>query len=158
MRFGLIGAILFAVMGLAQPSQAADSVTLTIQTVGATTANELTLADLKAIGRTEITTTTPWTEGQQSFVGVTGAQLVAALKATGQSVTAVANNDYSIDIPMEVFSDPDTLIAYERNGQPMPVSDKGPLWIVFPFDRDARFVSESFKSYAIWGLLRIEFY
>jgi hypothetical protein len=158
MRLSLFGAMLLAVLGMPQASKADDPVTLTAVTVGAAPGKVLTLDDLKAMGKTEIKTSTPWTEGEQTFVGVSGAQLVAALKAKGETVSAFANNDYNVIIPLAVFSDSTTLIAYEHNGKPMPVSDKGPMWIVFPYDQDTKFVSEAYKGYSIWGLLRVEFH
>jgi hypothetical protein len=60
-------------------------------------------------------------------------------------------------IPIAAFDHEDTLIAFSRNGAPMSVRDKGPLWIVFPFDQDAdKYRSTTYKAYAIWGLVRLE--
>ncbi len=121
----------------------------------------LSLSDLQAIGETRLETETPWTEGKQSFVGVTGRQLIAALKArgvadTGATVTAIANNDYQIVIPLADFDQDATLIAFSRNGAALPVRDKGPFWIVFPYDSDPKYRSNTFKAYSIWGLERLE--
>ena len=92
-----------------------------------------------------------------SLTGVTGAQLAKAIEWSGEEVSAVANNDYSVTIPFEVFADPTTLIAYENNGRPMAVRAKGPLWIVFPFDRGSKYLTDAYRSYAVWGLERVDF-
>ena len=151
-------------LGMAQgaiPARADEAVRLRITTPAADAA-ELTIDELRAMGETKFATSTPWTDGKQEFMGVTGAQIVAALEAKGakldaKSVLAVANNDYSIVIPFEVFAQPTTLIAFSQNGAAMPVRDKGPFWIVFPYDTDGEFVSSSYQSYSIWGLQRLDF-
>jgi len=151
-------------LGLAQgstPAKADDMVRLGV-TTSATNAVELSIDDLRAMGDTRFATGTPWTKGTQKFEGITGAQIVAAMEAKGQkldakSVLAVANNDYSIVIPFEVFNQPTTLVAFAQNGAAMPVRDKGPFWIVFPYDQDSKFLSSSYQSYSIWGLERLDF-
>lgn len=140
-----------------QPLSADDPIVLTIAGADAPAPLRLSLDDLRAMGRTEITTTTPWTEGAQQFAGVTGAQLVKAIKASGTSAMTIAVNDYQVVIPFDVLAAESTLIAYERNGAPMTVRDKGPLWIVFPFDSDSIFMTETYKSYSIWSLISVEF-
>ena len=47
------------------------------------------------------------------------------------------------------------LLAFERNGKPMSVREKGPLWIVYPYDSDAKFQSEVYYSRSIWQLDRL---
>ncbi len=56
-----------------------------------------------------------------------------------------------------MFSQPTTLIAFVQNGAAMTVRDKGPFWIVFPYDNDAKFMSSSYQSYSIWGLEHLDF-
>src|SRR5690349_9368686 len=111
----------------AVPAKADDGVKLGV-TTSATNAVEFSIDELRALGDTRIATGTPWTKGMQKFEGITGAQIVAAMEAKGQkldarSVLAVANNDYSIVIPFEVFNQPTTLIAFAQNGAAMPVRD-----------------------------------
>lgn len=149
--------VLFATGWLAAPAMAGEPM-LTVAGPGGGAERQLTLGELRRIGGVEITTTTPWTEGTVTFTGVTGRQLVAALGADGGEVLADAINDYRVTIPFEVFDSDDLLIAYARDGAEMPVRDKGPLWIVFPFDSDARYVSEIYKAYSIWNLYRLEFH
>jgi len=117
----------------------------------------LTLDELRAMEAVELRTGTPWTYETATFTGVTGRHFVEALGASGSEVVADALNDYHVTIPFDVFASDTTLIAYARDGAPMPVRDKGPLWIVFPFDTDELYSSDSYKTYAIWSLYRLEF-
>ena len=48
------------------------------------------------------------------------------------------------------------LVAYEMDGETMSRRQKGPLWIVYPFDSDADFRSEVIYSRSIWQLDRLE--
>jgi hypothetical protein len=137
-------------------ARAGEEAVLTVTPAPGAAARALSLAEIEAMGAVELRTATPWTEGEQVFLGVPGANFVAALGLSGTEVSAVAVNDYRIAIPFEVFADPDTLIAYARNGKAMTVRDKGPLWIVFPFDSDGKFLTDTYKSYAIWSLTRVD--
>lgn len=135
---------------------AADDPVLTVVGAGDQAQVSLTLDDLRKMGATEVRTSTPWTEGMQTFVGVTGAKLVQTLKADGKEVATAALDDYRIVIPFDVFASDTLLIAYERNGKPMSVREKGPLWVIFPFDSDRKYLSDTYRSYAIWSLKQIE--
>ncbi len=48
------------------------------------------------------------------------------------------------------------IIAYLLNGEEMSIRDKGPLWVIYPFDSDADFRSEVVFSRSIWQLDRLE--
>lgn len=111
---------------------------------------------LRSLDRTAFETETIWTEGRQQFAGVELGTLLAHIGAKGLSISAYASNEYLIDIPAEDFESGSALIAYERNGEPMSVREKGPLWIVYPYDNAARFRSEVYYARSIWQLDRIE--
>ncbi len=162
-RIAVLYLLILMGVGAAYPAGRAEADDPAILTIGESGAPEiaLTLQDLQAIDATALRTATPWTEGAQQFVGVTGRALLAALRQRGMAgrpdqIVAVANNDYSIVLPVADFDREELLIAYLRNGAALPVRDKGPLWIVFPFDGDAKYRTNTYKSYAIWGLVRLE--
>lgn len=111
---------------------------------------------LMALGSETIETTTIWTEGEQSFTGVRLGDLMAAIGASEGAIKATAINDYSVEIPFDDAAEMTALVAYHRNGETMSVRDKGPLWIVYNYDSDARFQSEVYYSRSIWQLNRIE--
>lgn len=117
---------------------------------------QLDLALLRSLPATTYRTATIWTEGLQVFTGVTLKDLAEALGLQGTAIRAHAINDYAIDIPWSDVASGYALVAYMRNGAPMSVREKGPLWIVFPFDRDTRFRQETYHSRSIWQLDRLE--
>lgn len=110
---------------------------------------------LEALPARTIETTTIWTEGPQIFTGVPLAALLDVVAADEVTIHATAINDYAVDIPFEDWSGEGPMLAYARNGAPMSVRDKGPLWIVYPYDSDAEYRSEVIYSRSIWQLDRI---
>lgn len=117
---------------------------------------DLTEADLRAMGQDVIMTSTPWTEGVQTFEGVALSTLLAKLNVTSGTMYMYAVNDYRIEVPLSDAKSDGPIIAYATNGEPMPLRDKGPLWLVYPYDSNADFRSETIYSRSIWQLNRIE--
>lgn len=131
------------------------TVTGTIATANDGDAARFDLDMLKALPTTEIRTTTIWTDGVQNFTGVSLADLLQAVGAVGPSVSATAINDYAVEIPQEDWLEHGAMVAYLNKGEPMSVRDKGPLWIIYPYDSDKAYQSEVIYSRSIWQLDRI---
>jgi hypothetical protein len=142
---------------LAQPQ--AEVVLTVTGSIGNTNQGDTAVFDLEmlqALGADEFQTATIWTEGQQTFTGVPLATLLDALAAEGSILEASAINDYSVKIPISDAVEGGPLIAYLRNGQTMTVRDKGPLWIVYPYDARPEYRQELIYSRSIWQLNHIE--
>jgi hypothetical protein len=103
----------------------------------------------------EFATSTIWTDGQQTFTGVSLVDLLAHVGSEGTSISATAINDYAVEVPLSGITDGVPILAYMMNGSPMSVRDKGPLWIVYPFDSDPKYQTEVVYSQSIWQLDRI---
>lgn len=117
---------------------------------------EFDLDLLRRLPATTITTSTIWTEGRPAFTGVPLQALLAAVGAEGTVIRAIALNDYAIEIPASDAVPGGPLIAYARDGAPMSVRDKGPLWIVYPYDDDPAYRTEVIYARSIWQLRTIE--
>ena len=111
---------------------------------------------LAEMPQVEISTTTIWTEGNQSFVGVPLLAFFEGIPVNSNSVRATALNDYSVEIPLDDPSTSFALVAHHRNGETMSVRDKGPLWIVYPYDDHASLQSEIVHARSIWQLRKLE--
>jgi hypothetical protein len=111
---------------------------------------------LKALPATTFKTRTTWTDGDKSFSGVSLQVLLAAVGSTGTIAKSIALNDYSVDIPVTDAVADGPIIAYLVDDLPMSVRDKGPLWIVYPFDAKSEYRTEETYSKSIWQLSRIE--
>lgn len=110
---------------------------------------------LEGMGMDEFETTTPWYEGRIRFEGVRMSKLLRAVGATGRNVTAVALNNYSTDIPIADFDKFGTLLALKRNGAYMPVRDKGPLFIVYPYDSAPELKAPQFYTRSAWQVAKL---
>lgn len=111
---------------------------------------------LEALEKTTIETSTIWTEGVQVFEGVSLATLAAELGITGETLLASAINDYTVEVPLSDAVEDGPILAYRLNGKEMSVREKGPLWIVYPYDAKADFRTEVIYSRSIWQLDRVE--
>jgi hypothetical protein len=79
-----------------------------------------------------------------------------SLGAEGASLSMIAVNDYKVEMPWAVMEQDTPIIANRINGEPFSIRDKGPLWVVFPYDSDPRFQTEEIYSLSIWQLNQIQ--
>ena len=112
-------------------------------------------AMLEQLGLAKIETTTPWYQGPMIFEGVPLVKLMEAVGAKGQRVVAYALNDYKTEIPMEDFATYHAILALKRNGEYMPIRDKGPLFVVYPYDSDPALRSQVFYGRSAWQVARL---
>lgn len=132
----------------------ADEILLTFEHDGEVV--EFDMEALVELGQSEFETTTIWTEGKQRFTGVSLATFLQEVGVTEGTLLATAINDYAIQIPVSDAVTDGPIIAYLRNGEPMSVREKGPLWIVYPFDSHLSYQTEVIYSRSIWQLDRLE--
>lgn len=111
---------------------------------------------LEEIGIEQFATSTLWTEGPQVFEGVPLHRLMAYLRANGRMLRMEALNDYQIEIPASEVENGGPLLAMRVNGVSLSPRDKGPIWMVFPYDSDARFRTDLTYARSVWQLGRIE--
>ncbi len=114
------------------------------------------LAGLEQLGKTVVRTHTKWTEGQIAFEGVLMRDFLKAVGATGTEIVAVALNDYKVKIPISDFAKLNVILAYRRDGRTMPIRDKGPLWIMYPFDENPEIKTDLYFARCAWQLKAIE--
>ena len=110
---------------------------------------------LEALGWSSFTTSTPWYDAPVTFAGVRMAKLMQTVRADGEAVIAGSLNDYETKIPMSDFTRFDVLLALKRNGEYMPVREKGPLFIVYPYDSESELKSQKYYSRSAWQLARL---
>ncbi len=117
---------------------------------------DLSLESLDALDQVEFTTSTIWTDGETQFSGVSLKVLLAHLDADGETIEMVALNDYAVTMPMAELEDDAPIVATRMDGETMSVRDKGPYWVVFPYDRDLKYSTETNYSRSIWQLNRLK--
>lgn len=110
---------------------------------------------LAGLPQHDIHTHTPWHAGKQTFSGPLLRDVIGWAGAHGSLLQAFALNDYSCEIPAQDAADFDVIIALLQNGARMRVRDKGPLFIVYPFDSDSRLRSDRYYARSAWQLRRL---
>ena len=111
---------------------------------------------LRQMGEVTFATSTPWTDGVQEFTGIPLNVLTKELGVTEGTIKATAINDYAIEIPLSDAVEGGPILAYMQNGKPMSVRDKGPIWVVYPYDLDQDYQAELIYSRSIWQLVRLD--
>lgn len=148
--FALIAAL---ALPLALPVAAGAAELLTV--TGPTGVQTYDLPALEAFELVTFETSTIWTSGVASFEGVPLKALLDAASIEEGSVQATAINDYAIDIPVAEITDSYPIVAYRMNDEVMSTRDKGPLWVIYPFDSEPSLQTEVNYSRSIWQLDRI---
>jgi hypothetical protein len=110
---------------------------------------------LEALDWSSFTTSTPWYDAPVTFAGVRMAKLMQTVRADGEGVVAGSLNDYETKIPMTDFAQFGVLLALKRNGEYMPVREKGPLFIVYPYDSEPELKSQKYYGRSAWQLARL---
>ena len=114
------------------------------------------VAMLDALGTRSFQTKTPWTDGVVTWEGVPMSVLMKAVEASGSTIRTTALNDYVADMPMAGLADEGSILAIRRDGELMPVSNKGPLFIVYPFDDATELQRQSFYMRCVWQIARMD--
>ena len=114
------------------------------------------LDSLMALPSEIVETETIWTTDIQKFKGVSLVTLVTLIGADDGELLATAINDYTVSIPISDAIEGGPIIAYMLNDQEMSVRDKGPLWLIYPYDSSPDYRTEVVYSRSIWQLDRIE--
>jgi hypothetical protein len=114
------------------------------------------MAMLSALPQRSVTQKTPWYPQARKFTGPLLRDVLAAAGARGQRIEASAINDYKVSIPMEDVQRHDVLLARLLDDQPMPLRDKGPLFVIYPFDSAAGLRTSIYYSRSIWQLKALD--
>lgn len=111
---------------------------------------------LRALGEVEMTTSTLWTDGAHVYTGVSLKTLVGVLGIEADLLKLHALNEYAVEFPVSEAYDDGPILAYLTDGAQMSVRDKGPIWLIYPFDADVKYRTDTAYSRSIWQLDRIE--
>ncbi|MFO1220279.1 MAG: hypothetical protein U1E89_18105 [Burkholderiaceae bacterium] len=143
--------------GLAEPAGAvvlAISGKITHANRGATAVFDMDM--LAALPQHSVTTRTPWFAQPRKFTGPLLRDVLALAGAQGQTLRVGALNDYRIDIPFDDVHHFDVVLARLLDDTPMTVREKGPLFMIYPFDSVPALRSPRYYSRSVWQLISIE--
>ncbi|QDA36515.1 oxidoreductase (plasmid) [Paracoccus liaowanqingii] len=110
---------------------------------------------LEKIGMVDLVTATPWHDGRISFSGVPLGNLLDFVGSQGETIVAVALNDYEVEIPVSDAFDTGVILALEMNGEVMSVRDKGPVFVIYPYDSSEKLNSQTYFSRSAWQVAHL---
>ncbi|MEH6443996.1 MAG: molybdopterin-dependent oxidoreductase [Oceanospirillaceae bacterium] len=118
-------------------------------------ADELWLdtAQLQKLPQLVVTTSTLWTKGESEFKGPLMRDVLSAIGNQASLISAVAINEYKIEIPVSDMHTYNVILAMEKDGQLLSLRDKGPLWLVYPWSSNKLLQEDKYYSRSIWQLV-----
>jgi hypothetical protein len=111
---------------------------------------------LESLGTASFITSTPWYDHPVQFEGVRLDRIMQAVDAKGETVRATALDDYASELPVSDFTKFGTLLALKVGGQYVSVKDKGPCFIIYPFDRFPELANSKYYSRSVWQVATID--
>jgi hypothetical protein len=110
---------------------------------------------LDSLPQHTIRTSTLWTDGVKEFSGPKFLDLLNFIGAREGTLTLIALNDYRIIIPRSDLKNYPVILATRQDGNLLRVRNKGPIWVVYPWDDFPELSSEVFVARSIWQLRRV---
>ncbi|MCX7207483.1 MAG: molybdopterin-dependent oxidoreductase [Proteobacteria bacterium] len=114
-----------------------------------------TMEALTKLPQVSFTTKTPWYDSPIKFTGPLLKDVLAAAGAKGEKISLWALNDYHVEMPAADIKNYPVIVARLMNDKPMPIRDKGPLFIVYPYDSRSELNKELYFTRSIWQLSKI---
>lgn len=110
---------------------------------------------LDALPQHEFKTSTTWTVGQRAFSGPSLHDILTTAGVSGGTIHLVAANGYAVNMAWEEIEKTVPIIASKIDGAPFSLREKGPLWVIFPYDQDARYRTEAIYALSIWQIIEV---
>ncbi|WP_375055849.1 molybdopterin-binding protein [Zobellella sp. DQSA1] len=118
---------------------------------------DYTLSELQALPQADITTTHPWVQEPRHY---RGPELVAIL--TGlfghtriKTLYLEALNGFSVAVDWQTVAPFHPILAWQEDGRVMGRRDKGPLWLMLPFDQVPELQQADFLHFMAWQLRHV---
>jgi len=110
---------------------------------------------IEALPQHSFTAKTPWYPKPMQFTGPLFRDLLAAAGASGSKVITAGIDDYKTEIPFADTKTYDMIVARLINGKPMSVREKGPLFVLYPFDAKPELQTERYYNRCTWQLIKL---
>lgn len=143
--------------GAARPPAGTVLLTLTgrISRPNSGTAARYDLAALDRLEQGNFEGDTPWTENPTRFTGPLLSAILNDVGATGNNLEVTAVNDYMAVIPADDARRMNVILATRHDGRPMSVRELGPLWIIYPMDKDPDLRTQAIYAKSVWQVIHI---
>lgn len=154
----LLGVANLAVAAEIPAPKAAVILTVSGKIANTNSANGVALdaAMLEALPAKTTIADTPWYPAKTRFEGPLGSALLDLVGATGTMLRVTALNDYVVEIPVSDFRKWPVILATKIDGKPISVREKGPIFVIYPFDQEPSLYNELYFGRSAWQLKTIE--
>ena len=112
-------------------------------------------AMLNALPESTITTKTPWHSTPARFSGPSLKSLLNAVGAKGQVLRLSALDKYEVSVPMSDVENFDPTLALRMDGTLLTIRSRGPVLLMYPFDKFSHIDTDVYYGRSVWQLLRI---
>ncbi len=105
-----------------------------------------------------IHTRTPWTDGVKAFTGPQLADVIALASnaASYETLRVSALNDYVTTIPASDLTRYGVVLAMLVDGRRISIRQKGPLFVMYPFDAMPELRNYRYYGRAVWQVQSID--
>ena len=107
---------------------------------------------LEKLPQQTFTTKTPWYPRAVTFTGPLLRDVLAAAGASGKQISARALDDYKTLIPMSDAQNFNLILARQIDGKNLSIREKGPLFIVYPYDSKPELQAQVYLDRSSWQL------
>lgn len=111
---------------------------------------------LDALNQRELKTSTPWHKGRPTFSGPLFSEVLDHVQAQGTNVIVTAINDYSSTIPIQDLRKWPIVLATRIDGKVIPIREKGPIFVIYPFDTFPETKNEVSFFRSVWQVKSLE--
>lgn len=111
---------------------------------------------IEALPTQTIVTTNHVVSSPTSFKGPLLSAFLDKLGAEGETVIVTALDDYSAEIRRSDIDKYGVILATHEDGKVMTIDDRGPFFVVFPFDDYKEIRQDLYYNMSVWQVSSIE--
>ncbi len=113
---------------------------------------------LESLQQHEVITRNPWFADSNVYRGPLGRAIIKAVGAEDATIMRISSlNSFIADIPVSDFMDYDVILALQKNGQLQRIRDRGPLFVIYPFDQQTNLKTQMHYNRSVWQVKAIDF-
>ena len=114
------------------------------------------LAMLDSLPQSKVVTRNPWRKEPHTYEGPLLSTVMEWVGSKGTNLVVTALNEYMIRIPATDFVRWPVILSTRIDGHPMAIREKGPTFVVYPFDEHPQLLNEIYFCRSIWQIKSIE--
>lgn len=112
-------------------------------------------AMVDALAVSQVKTSAFWRKGLRTFTGPSLQSVLALVGAKGQSLRLIALDNYEVRVPVQDVTQFNPVLARKIDGVSLKVKDRGPLFLIYPFDDLPELKSDVYYSRSVWHLTQM---